>query len=360
MTLRSMLLAVGAAAVVGLAPTMGRADAAHLTEAEADTAVSKVESALAHYTFPETGAKVIRAVEDHRIALAKTSDPTAFAKTLTELMQAVGHDKHFAVFQKEVLPREAETPETDRQEELASAARAHGFCDVRRLPGNVGYIDLAFMAASPNVEHTIDAALGVLADTDALIIDLRTNTGGGMATADFFAGRLTGKPDPLVNVYFPKRDGSFQMLERRASPRSDGRAYDKPVFVVVSAKTISAAEEFAYDLKVLKRAIIVGATTVGAANPGELFPIGPNLAVFVPTGRVESPITHSNWEGTGVVPDVAAAADEVLRKAYTLALSAAKPQVHTDGLDRERAKAIADPKAALRRSFGRESALAGC
>ncbi|CAH1689983.1 hypothetical protein CHELA1G11_20597 [Hyphomicrobiales bacterium] len=69
-------------------------------------------------------------------------------------------------------------------------------------------------------------------------------------------------------------------------------------------KTYSAGEEFAYDLQVLKRVTVVGGKTRGGANPGGLADLSSNFFVVVPTGRAQNPITHTSWEGVGVVPDV--------------------------------------------------------
>ena len=76
--------------------------------------------------------------------------------------------------------------------------------------------------------------------------------------------------------------------------------------MLVGPKTYSAGEEFAYDLQVLKRATIVGEKTRGGANPGGLTDLGSNFFAVIPTGRAENPITRTNWEGVGVLPDVKA------------------------------------------------------
>ena len=91
------------------------------------------------------------------------------------------------------------------------------------------------------------------------------------------------------------------------------------MYVLTSGRTFSGAEEFAYNLQALKRATIVGETTGGGAHPGGIVTLPHGLAVFVPTGRAINPITKTNWEGTGVKPDVAVPADTALEKALELA-----------------------------------------
>jgi hypothetical protein len=87
------------------------------------------------------------------------------------------------------------------------------------------------------------------------------------------------------------------------------------VFLLTSRATASASEAFAYDLKNLKRAILVGEKTAGAANPGRTFHIGHGYSAFISQGYAESPITKSNWEGLGVLPDVEVSASAALDRA---------------------------------------------
>jgi C-terminal processing protease CtpA/Prc len=98
------------------------------------------------------------------------------------------------------------------------------------------------------------------------------------------------------------------------------RTPDKPVYVLTSNRTFSAAEEFTYNLKNLKRATIVGETTGGGANPGGYISVTPHFRVFVPTGRAINPITSTNWEGTGIEPDIQVPQTDALNEAYRLAL----------------------------------------
>src|SRR5215203_3714037 len=103
-----------------------------------------------------------------------------------------------------------------------------------------------------------------------------------------------------------------------------GKRYlNKDVYVLTSKRTFSGAEEFTYNLKNLKRATIVGETTGGGAHPGGGFRISEHFGMFVPTGRAISPITKTNWEGTGVTPDISVAADQAFLVARVMALKKA-------------------------------------
>ena len=95
---------------------------------------------------------------------------------------------------------------------------------------------------------------------------------------------------------------------------------DKPVYVLTSKQTGSAAEEFAYDIQQLKRGTVVGGSTWGGANPGDFLPIDAHFAIFVPTGAAVNPVSGTNWEGVGVKPDVAVDPAAALETARRLAL----------------------------------------
>ena len=118
-----------------------------------------------------------------------------------------------------------------------------------------------------------------------------------------------------------------------------GRRYgkDKPVYVLTSNRTFSAAEEFTYDLKNLQRATIVGETTGGGAHPGGVRPITQYFGIWLPTGRAINPITKTNWEGTGIEPHIKVPAEQALTAAHLDALkkvrASATDQRHRDQLD---------------------------
>ena len=98
------------------------------------------------------------------------------------------------------------------------------------------------------------------------------------------------------------------------------RIVDKPVFVLTSQRTVSGGEEFTYNLKNLKRATIIGETTGGGAHPVSGHRIDDHFMIGVPFARAINPITKTNWEGTGVEPDVKTPASEALEVAKKMAL----------------------------------------
>jgi C-terminal processing protease CtpA/Prc len=159
----------------------------------------------------------------------------------------------------------------------------------------------------------------VVAHTDALIIDLRHNGGGYPTTATLVESYLFDQRTHVVDVFWRDGQRTEQFWTQDSVPglRFGGT---KPVWILTSKATFSGAEQFAYDLKNLKRATLVGATTGGGANPGKFVTLDDHFGLVVSTGRAVSPITHGNWEGIGVEPDVGVEAEEALQIAHRLAL----------------------------------------
>jgi C-terminal processing protease CtpA/Prc len=128
-----------------------------------------------------------------------------------------------------------------------------------------------------------------------------------------------GEPVHLNDLQYRRGDRTQQYWTLPFVPgRRFGRS--KPVYVLTSAETFSGAEEFTYDLKTQKRAVIVGETTGGGANPGDEHRVAEHFTIFVPDGRAINPITKTNWEGTGIKPDVETPPEDALITAHILAI----------------------------------------
>jgi hypothetical protein len=285
-----------------------------------------IEGILKHigdnYVFPEVAEKMQKAIRkrlDNK-EYDKVTSGNELAKLLTEHLQEVSRDKHLRVMcSAKPLPKRSEGKKPDPKERERARAFTKrlnaGFQKVERLPGNIGYLDLrGFMDPKAAAEPAV-AAMNLLANTDALIIDVRKNGGGSPHTVALLCSYLFDeKPVHLNDLYWRKcnRTEEFWTLKKVAGQRYLG----KDVFILTSKRTFSAAEEFTYNLKNLKRATVVGETTGGGGHPGGGFPVGDHLMIFVPTGRAISPITKTNWEGAGVKPDIAVAADKALDTAH--------------------------------------------
>jgi len=277
------------------------------------------------YVFPDVAKKIEEAV-NARVKgkeYEQITSAAVFARTLTEHLRAVSHDKHLGVryFAKPLPSERRQQPSSAELEKRRrfAAARNFGFERVERLDGNVGYLELRGFMSADVAGETAAAAMTFLANTDALLIDLRQNGGGDPAMVALLCSYLfEGEPVHLNDLYFRPTNETRQWWTMSYLP---GKRYvGKPVYVLTSKRTFSAAEEFTYNLKNLKRAIIVGEITGGGAHPGGSHRLNDHFAVFIPVGRAINPITKTNWEGTGVKPDREIAAALALKTAHVEAL----------------------------------------
>ena len=209
-----------------------------------------------------------------------------------------------------------------------------GFERLERLPGNIGYMDLRGFTPAEFGRETVAAAFNFLANTDSLIIDLRKNGGGDPEMVQLICSYLfEGQPVHLNSLYWREGNRTQEFWTLKDVP---GKRYaGKEVYVLTSGYTFSGAEEFSYNLKNLKRATIVGETTGGGAHPGGGHRLSQHFGAFIPTGRAINPITKTNWEGTGVEPDVKVAADLALKTAHVAALRKGLTNVKDERLKRD-------------------------
>ena len=280
------------------------------------------------YVFPDIGKQMAAKIRENNTSKAYDTLTTGedLSKRLTEDLYAIAHDRHIRVYYPEPEVHDGPPTADDEarfQKELAWSNFA--FPEVKRLAGNIGYIKVDAVVPPTIGGDTANAAMAFVANTDALIIDERDGHGGDPEMVDL-----------ICTYLFPIGDRvHLNDFERREEPKHQeyytfgwvpGKRYiGKDVYVLTSHTTFSGSEELAYDLKVLKRATIVGEVTGGGANPGEEFPLSHAFGIFVPTGRAVNPITKTNWEGVGVQPDVAVTADKALDMGHYLALKKLKP-----------------------------------
>lgn len=279
------------------------------------------------YVFPEV-AKQMETNVRQRIGSKEYDSITsaeAFAKKLTEDLQSVSRDKHLRVrYSAQAIPvrKRSNEPNAEERAEFENYMKRINFAfeKVERLPGNIGYIKLNNFFAPELGAETVAAAMNFVTNTDALIFDLRENGGGDPEMVALICSYLFGdKPVHLNSLYWREGDKTQDFFTK---PTVLGKKYlDKDVYVLTSNRSFSGAEEFTNNLKVLKRATIIGETTGGGANPGGVFRIHEHFGVFVPTGRAINPITKTNWEGTGVEPDVKVSKELALKTAYLTALN---------------------------------------
>jgi hypothetical protein len=194
-----------------------------------------------------------------------------------------------------------------------------GIRRVERLDGNIGYLDLRRIPVPANAGPAIAAAMELVAGTYALIIDLRRNGGGSPEGVVFWCSYLFGEEPTHLNDIFRADTGETRQFW--SLPYVPGSRYiDRPVYVLTSSRTFSGGEDFCYTLQALGRAQLIGETTGGGAHPTRPFRVSPAVHIAIPFARSVNPVTGTNWQGSGVVPDVAVPEAEAYDTAYTKAL----------------------------------------
>lgn len=240
----------------------------------------------------------------------------SFAIALTKEIRFVNNDKHLGIWPTFDPPKTEENSSNNYQIYLKrysdTREQSNGFKEVKILDKNVGYLDIRFFLFETN--QTIDSYMNLLSNTDAIIIDLQNNGGGNPRTVNYLSSYFL-ESQLLTNVlYFRNRKDEIYTHEVNGK-----KLIDVPLIILTGPKTFSGAEEFSYNMQTQKRATLVGQTTAGAANPGDVFRINKNLEIFIPTGTGTNPITKTNWEGVGVIPEIKTSAETTYDKAVELA-----------------------------------------
>ncbi len=281
------------------------------------------------YIFPdkanEMDALIAKKLQEG--AYDEIVDVQAFARALTGDLRSVSQDKHIRVIYgpeivKRIRAREGQSDEDrekERQRALLEARKMNfGFQELKLLNGNIGYLDLRGFSGQREAAETGIAAMNFLANADAVIIDLRQNGGGSPAMIQLISSYFLPESTHLNSFENRGQDEMAQFWSFHYVPGKP--MFDTDLYVLTSQRTFSAAEEFTYNMKNLKRATIIGETTGGGAHPGGTKIVNDSFLVWVPTGRAVNPITKTNWEGTGIAPDIAVERDKALDKARTVAL----------------------------------------
>lgn len=329
--------------LAGLLADAGANDKTGLDDATRKQVLAELSAKLSDtYVFPDKAKLVAERLDarERSGAYRAARDLDGLAAMLTDDLRYPTGDKHLGVRYSakpvsDLAGRPKQSPEMDRM--IANYLKSTNY-DIRKvetLPGNIGYIDLRSFPNARFAKPALDAMMTLVADTDALIVDLRNNGGGDPYTVAYLESYLFDKRTHVNDMYWRKdeRTEPFWTEEEVPGKKFGG---SKKVYVLTSKDTFSGAEGFSYELQQLRRAVVVGETTGGGAHPGRTYPIHPHLSVFIPGGRAINPVSKTNWEGSGVVPDVRVAADDALRTAERLAIA----ELLTSPADEEHAQRL--------------------
>jgi C-terminal processing protease CtpA/Prc len=245
-----------------------------------------------------------------------------FAKSLSSYLTKNGNDLHFNVLYR---PSQEDEKKSINEKDLLKKYDSinkqwnYGFEKVTRLDGNIGYIEYTgFPEGNKSAQQILDATMNFVSNTNALIIDLRNNQGGDGKMVELFLSYFFDKKIKLGESYTRYNDKTVKSFTLK---KVNGKKYlNKPVYILVNNKTISAAEALAYNLQQNNIAKVIGDKTYGAANPVKVFFIGNKYHLFIPISAEKNSITNTNWEHLGIDADIKISSEKALIKAQILIL----------------------------------------
>jgi len=246
-----------------------------------------------------------------------TTDGEAFANLLARHLIDASRDVHFTMeYTRNVFPDFSKPPTPEAQARYRTAMEQAN-CTFERVEirsNNVGYMKLNSFPDIAACQSKAQSAMRALNHADALIFDLRDNRGGYANMVVFLASYLFDHPEYMFD---PKDPITEQTWTR--SPVAGSLLVDKPVYILTSSRTYSGAEQFSYDLKMLKRATLIGETTGGASHYGVLHNLDDHFAIGIPEHRPVNPFSDKDWAVTGIEPDVKVEAADALATAERFA-----------------------------------------
>lgn len=298
-----------------------------LKDAQRESLLDAVVAQLDQYVFPDVGQRLRQDIQQRRQdqGYQDIVDSEQMAHVLTAQLQELAGDRQLKVhFSPQPLPDltpdQTPDPMSIAEEAHRSSLRNFDINRVERLKGNVGYLELYGFEPPEFAGGALAAAMTFLTHTQGLIIDLRHNRGGSPGMVALLCSYLLpAYPAVHLNDLYWRPDDTTRQwwtIAHLPAPR-----YEQSVYILTSENTFSAAEEFAYNLQVLKRAVIVGEHTAGGANPGQGYRLSDHFWMFVPTGRAINPTTGSNWAETGIIPNVKVPAELALLTAHAMTLN---------------------------------------
>ncbi len=281
--------------------------------------IDSVSAALNEvYVFPDLAKEMEKFIRKQykKKAYREITSTVEFAQKLTEDLRSICHDRHLRVgyFSDELFARMAGDTLTDegRAAELAEEQYDNfGWRELKRLPGNIGYVKFNQFADAQSAGATAVAAMNFLAYCDAIIFDLRENGGGSPSMIQLISSYFFDESVHLNSFYIRKEDTVKQFWTQ--AHVQGPRMVEAELFVLTSQYTFSGAEEFTYNMKNMARGTIIGETTGGGAHPVTRRGFANlNIGMSLPFGRAINPISGTNWEGTGIEPHIAVPADDAL------------------------------------------------
>jgi hypothetical protein len=257
----------------------------------------------------------------------KIKDIHIFANEINNVFQEISKDPHLQVYYDKSALNNIISQRNLNQDEINRINQERynrfremnfGFNKLEIFDGNIGYINILGFCQTDFASDTVIAAMNFIANSNLIIFDLREN-GGGEPEAVLFLANYFLEAGILWNtIAWPYRKTTEEFWT--TDQIVDEKMLDKEIYILISKDTFSAGEDFAYGMKSLGRATLIGETTRGGAHPTGGYTVLDLLVLNIPHGQAINPITKANWEGVGVKPDISIDAELAFDKAYGLAL----------------------------------------
>lgn len=339
-----------------------------MAESQRETIEALEPTLRTYYAFPQTIDPIMAALRGHlaRGDYASIQSPEAFAEELTTGLQRASGDLHFVVGYDPdwVVSYRAAAAQSEALKTFDDAAERpqnYGFQSVALLEGNVGYVRFDHFSDPGLGYETATSAMRFVENADALIFDMRYNSGGTLEMAQLIASYLfSGDKDVELFDYFYNADeGRIERSQWVLAALPGKRLPDVPVYILTGTTSFSAAEWFSYTLSKHGRATLVGQVTAGGAHPVDRKPINDAFFVQVPIGQIHEPITGTDFEAVGVQPDRVTPSHQALDVAHEMALERLADMSPDSGaawslpVVRARLNPSADHAALYRRAEGR-------
>jgi hypothetical protein len=289
------------------------------------TAREFAEVMSSRYIHPAEGDRISALIRKNISSGAydRLKNGRELAEHLQKDARSINGDRHITIRYSPGYIQSMKEPDSRRASEKSARLRSrlsnHGFQEIRILSGNIGYLKMNSFNGSREAFETVAAAMGFLAHCDSVIIDLRWNPGGDSRMVQVISSYFLGNEPKILDEFHYREKGRLKQIW--SLPFVPGPTLeDKNLYILTSGLTFSAAEGLAYDLQALKRATIVGETTMGGGHAVDQVIVRDKFLVYVPYAVSINPVTGKNFQGAGVEPDVKSDREQALNVAHIHAL----------------------------------------
>ena len=300
-----------------------------VTKTELNTIIDSIDVIVKRYhIFPEVAKKIVDRIrsKNKKKYYSNITNPQILADSLKSDLRAIDGDLHMNMVYKK--PREIATDNKPAiQVNDTGLWTNYGLSEIKVLEGNIGYLKIKHFTRHKYLEAIkplVTSAIESLKNTDALIVDVRNNGGGFEDMVAYYVSYFFDSETPihLSDYRCMLHDHTYGIS---TDPNVLGtKLPDTKLYVLINANTGSAAESFAYILKHLGRATIIGETTAGAGNGASIHAVNDRFSVQVSSEETINPITKTSFEKVGVIPNIQTTSEHAFPKGYRLALEYAK------------------------------------